>query len=148
MNEAHLHLALNHLPIIIPFIGLIVLISAFLVKSEIVKRCAFFIFILGALFTFPSFLTGEGAEEMVEDIQGITHDIIHKHEEIAETFVFLSYSLGALSILAVWANWKRKTFSNWIAISVLLVSVVVLFFAKKTGATGGEIRHEEIRNEK
>jgi len=37
MNGAHYHLVVNHLPIIIPVIGLLVLIGGFIVQSEIVK---------------------------------------------------------------------------------------------------------------
>lgn len=61
MNQAHYHLALNHLPIIIPMIGLLVVIGGFLTRSETVRRTAFLIFILGALATIPAIGTGDGA---------------------------------------------------------------------------------------
>jgi uncharacterized membrane protein len=145
MNDAHLHLALNHLPIIIPFVAVLVLIGGIVFKSEIIKRTALLIFVLGAICTLPAFATGEGAEEVVEELQGIDHHFIHEHEEVAETFALLSYALGLLAIVGLWANLKKKNFSNLIAIVVLLFSGVVLFFAKQTGTTGGEVRHTEIR---
>lgn len=145
MNDAHLHLALNHLPIIIPFVAVLVLIGGIVFKSEIIKRTALLIFVLGAICTLPAFATGEGAEEVVEELQGIDHHYIHEHEEAAETFALLSYALGLLAIVGLWANLKKKNFSNLIAIVVLLFSGVVLFFAKQTGTTGGEVRHTEIR---
>ncbi len=145
MNDAHLHLALNHLPIIIPFVAFLVLIGGIIFKSEIIKRTALLIFVLGAICTLPAFATGEGAEEVVEELQGIDHHFIHEHEEAAETFALLSYALGLLAIVGLWANLKKKNFSNLIAIVVLLFSGVVLFFAKQTGTTGGEVRHTEIR---
>jgi len=51
-------------------------------------------------------MTGEGAEEIVEEL-GISHDIIHEHEEIAETFMKILYALGILSILGLTANLKN-----------------------------------------
>jgi uncharacterized membrane protein len=146
MNDAHLHMIFNHLPIIFPIVGIIILIGGFLTRSAIVKRTAFLVFILGAIFTIPAFNTGEGAEEIVEEIgTKIDHHFIHEHEELAETFALLSYALGFISIVALWANYTKKSFSNLIAIIVLAGSFVVVFFAQKTGTSGGEIRHTEIR---
>lgn len=146
MNDAHLHMIFNHLPIIFPIVGVIILIGGFLTRSEIVKRTAFLVFILGAIFTIPAFNTGEGAEEIVEEIgTKIDHHFIHEHEELAETFALLSYALGFISIVALWSNYTKKSFSNLIAILVLAGSFVVVFFAQKTGTSGGEIRHTEIR---
>ena len=145
MNDAHIHLVINHLPIIFPLVGVIVLATGFFSKSDPVKRTAFMIFTLGAIAAFFAMNTGEGAEEIVEKIDGITKEVIHTHEEAAETFGLLSYILGGLSILSLWASFKQKSFSNILSIVTILFAIVVLFFAKETGTTGGEIRHTEIR---
>lgn len=146
MNEAHWHLVVNHLPIIFPLVGVIVIMTGFISKSEAVKRTAFMIFILGAFASIAAMSTGEGAEEIAEKITGITENDIERHEEAAETFAMLSYILGGLSILGLWAGFKQKTFSNIVTIAVFILASVLLFFAKHTGTTGGEIRHTEIRN--
>ena len=146
MNGAHWHLVVNHLPIIFPLVGVIVMITGFISKSETVKRTAFMIFILGALAAIAAMTTGEGAEEVVEKINGITENYIENHEETAETFAFLSYILGGISLFGLYASLKQKTFSTIISISTLVFAFVVLFFAKQTGTTGGEIRHTEIRD--
>jgi len=146
MNGAHLHLVVNHLPIIFPIVGVLVMITGLISKSESVKRTAFMIFILGALTTVAAMNTGEGAEEIVEKIKGVTDNYIESHEESAESFAILSYLLGGLSVLGLLASFKQKSFSSLISISTLIFAFVVLFFAKKTGTTGGEIRHTEIRS--
>ena len=145
MNQAHYHLLFNHLPIIVPMVGFLVLIGGFITRSEVVKRTAYFIFTLGALFTFPAFATGEGAEDIAKGIKGIGRGVIHEHEESAETFALLSYGLGVVSIIALWSNWKRKSFSNALAVIVIICAAVVMFFAQQTGLSGGQIRHTEIR---
>jgi uncharacterized membrane protein len=147
MNGAHWHLVVNHLPIIFPLVGVIVLITGLISKSEAVKRTAFMIFILGAVASIAAMTTGEGAEEIVEKINGVTENYIKSHEETAETFALLSYILGGISLLGLWANFKQKTFSTIVAIGTLVFAFVVLFFGKQTGTTGGEIIHTEIRNE-
>lgn len=145
MNSAHLHLVFNHFPIIIPIIGILIMVAGFVFKSEVIKKTALGLFILGALFTLPAFGTGEDAEEVIENLPGIEEKYIEAHEEAAETFAYLSYGLGILSLIGFWANWKEKSFSNLVSIIVLLFAVVVLFFGKEAGTTGGEIRHPEIR---
>lgn len=146
MNDAHWHLVINHLPIVFPIIGVIVMITGIISKSEVVKRTAFMIFMLGALAAIAAMTTGERAEEVVEKINGVTENYIESHEETAETFALLSYVLGGISLIGIWASFKEKSFSAIISIVTLVFALVVLFFAKETGTTGGEIRHTEIRS--
>ena len=113
MNDAHWHLVVNHLPIIFPLVGVIILVTGFISKSEAVKRTAFMIFIIGAMASIVAMSTGEGAEEVVEKISGVTKKFIHEHEEFAETFSILSYALGAVSLIGLWASFQRKKFSNF-----------------------------------
>lgn len=145
MNDAHFHLVINHLPIIVPIVGAIVLIIGLLFNQEVVKRVAYLLFILGAIATFPTMNSGEGAEEIVEHLPGISHDLIHEHEEKAEFFAILSYLLGVVSIVALWVSWKRKKYATMTSALVLVFSIVVLFFGSQTATSGGEISHPEIR---
>lgn len=146
MNGAHWHLIVNHLPIIFPVVGVIVMVTGLVSKSEAVKRTAFAIFIIGASASIAAMTTGEGAEEEVaKKISGV-ENYIENHEETAETFAMLSYILGGISLLGLWANFKQKTFSNIIAFGTLVFAIAVLSFAQQTGTTGGEIRHPEIRD--
>ena len=145
MNDPHFHLVFNHFPIIVPIVGMLILIVGFFVDSDVVKRTAFGVFIFGAIMTFPAMFTGEGAEEVAEKLPGITHDIIHEHEEKAEVFAILSYILGLLSIGALWASLKQKSFANILSIAVLLLGLVGFYLGRQVGTSGGEIRHTEIR---
>lgn len=146
MNGAHLHLMVNHLPLIMPIAGIIVMLTGLISKSEPVKRTAFLIFILGSIASIAAMTTGERAEEIAENINGVSENYIKSHEETAEIFAFLTYILGGISLLALWTSFKQKTFSNLVSISTFVFALAVLFFAKQTGTTGGEIRHTEIRD--
>ena len=146
MNVAHWHLVVNHLPIIFPLVGLIVMVAGLISKSEAVKRTAFMIFMLGAVTAITAITTGDSAEKMVEKVSGVTKNYIENHEETAQIFALLSYILGGISLLGLWASFKQKKISSIISLGTLVFTFVVLFFAKQTGTTGGEIRHTEIRN--
>jgi uncharacterized membrane protein len=146
MNQAHFHLMVNHLPIILPIAGVVVLVGGMIVRSELVKRMAYLLFSIGAVAALSAMTSGEGAEEVVENIAGVTENYIHEHEEKAEVFALMSYILGALSLVGLWASWKGKSFAKLLSFAILALSLVVLFLGKQTGTSGGEIRHTEIRS--
>ncbi|MDR2205027.1 MAG: hypothetical protein LBE36_02555 [Flavobacteriaceae bacterium] len=152
MNNAHLHLVVNHLPIIFPIVGIVVLLIGIFTKSEVSKRNAYIIFILGALASVLAMATGDGAEEAVEHIAGVSKNLIHEHEESSELFAGISYLLGGISLLAFVTNIKKFPFAEKLSLSkylpfvVGIFSLITLIFAQKAGTTGGEIRHTEIRS--
>ncbi len=138
MDSVHFHLVVNHFPIIVLIVGLIF-------KSEAVKRTAYLIFSISALTSIAAMNSGEGAEDVVEKIAGVSESYIETHEEEAEIFSILSYLLGGLSLIGFWASFKNKGISNILCIATLIFALVVLFFGVRTGVSGGEIRHTEIR---
>ena len=146
MNDAHFHLLVNHLPIIFPIVGILTLACGLIFKAEALKRMAYLIFFLGALSCIFAMNSGEGAEELIEGLGRGTESYIEQHEETAELFSILSYALGALSLLGLWASFKASSFAKQLSYVVLAASLVVIYFAKETGTTGGEISHTEIRS--
>lgn len=144
MQPAHFHLLFNHLPIIIPFVGLFVMALSYFFRSETVERIAYAIFILAAIGTLPAFFTGETAEEAIEKLPGISKSLIHEHEEIAETFAVLCYVLGGIAFVGLWASWKKMRIAGLLRIATIAVGLVVIFLSYRTGYSGGEIRHPEI----
>lgn len=147
MNEAHLHMLVNHFPIIGTIFGLGVLLGGIFYKNVSVKNTAYVLFIVAAVFAFLTVRTGEGAEEIVEDMPSIGHKIIHEHEEIAEKFAIVLYLLGIASILGLLANIKNYAKAKLISYIVIVLAIIGIFLAVKAGDTGGEIRHTEIRSE-
>lgn len=145
MNDAHLHMVVNHFPIIGIIFGLGILIIGFFLNNNIVKNVAYGLFIVGAIFAAVSMSTGEGAEEIVEDFPNISKNIIHEHEEIAEKLALVLYVLGVVSLVGLYLNFKKHSKATLISIIAITIAIVGVFFAQQTGTTGGEIRHTEIR---
>ena len=109
MNDAHLHMIVNHFPIIGTILALGILITGLILKNNSVKSTAYVLFIVAAIFGAFSMATGEGAEELVEDMPNIGKQIIHEHEELAEKLALLLYVLGAFSLLALFLNFKKNS---------------------------------------
>ncbi len=145
MNDAHLHLLVNHFPIIGTIIGFGILMMSLFLKNKSIQNVAYVIFILGSIFTLASMSTGEGAEELVENMPNIGHDIIHEHEEIAEKLAIVLYALGFASIIGLYANQKNHPKSRMMSFLVATIALVGVVISIEVGTTGGEIRHTEIR---
>lgn len=145
MNDAHLHMVVNHFPIIGTILGLGILITGIILKNNSVKNTAYFLFIVAAVFAAFSMGTGEGAEELVEDMPSVGKQIIHEHEEMAEKLAIVLYVLGVISLGGLFMNFKNHSKATLVSYAAVVVAVVGVFFAQQTGTTGGEIRHTEIR---
>lgn len=145
MNDAHLHMVVNHFPIIGTILAIGILIAGITLKNSTVRNTSYFVFIIAAIFGAISMGTGEGAEELVEDMPSIGREIIHEHEELAEKLALLLYVLGVLSVGALYLNFKKNTKEKLVSFSILGIGIASLFLVQKVGTSGGEIRHTEIR---
>ena len=144
MNQAHLHMVFNHFPIIGLFFGIGILLYGIIKKQAILINTAYVIFIICMIMAKATMMTGEGAEEIVEEL-GISHDLIHEHEEMAETFMKILYVLGLASILGLVANIKKHSKATIISYAVVALAIASAVLSKSVGTSGGEIRHTEIR---
>ncbi len=147
MNGAHYHLIVNHLPIVGVVIGILILIAGLWLKNREVKLTALGVFIFASLASIAAFYTGDGAEDVVENIAGISESLIHEHEELAESFLTLTLILGGIALLAFIAEIKKSKFAKYLIWLVFLIAVADGILAKYVGTSGGEIRHSEIRND-
>ena len=146
MNDAHLHLLVNHFPIIGSIFGLGILITGMILKNNSVKNTAYILFIVTAIFAAFSMGTGEGAEELVEDMPNIGKSIINEHEEIAEKLALILYLLAAVSLTGLIMNIKNHSKAKFISYVAVIVATVAVVISTLVGNSGGEIRHTEIRD--
>ena len=144
MNQAHLHMILNHFPIIGLIFGIGVLFYGIIKKHTILVNTAYVMFIICMILAKATMMTGEGAEEIAEEL-GISHDLIHTHEEFAETYMKALYVLGIVSILGLVANIKKHSKALIISFIVMILAIGSAVLSKSVGTSGGEIRHSEIR---
>lgn len=144
MSQLHLHLLITHLPVFGSILGAIVLGYGLWVKSDQTKNAAYFVFIISAIGAGIAYLTGEGAEEAVEKIQGVSENMIELHEDAAMYALVSLIFLGIMSIIALLASRFRTSLVNSMSIVVLILSLVSFGLVARTGYLGGQIRHTEI----
>ena len=147
MNQTHLHLLINHLPIIGSILGALVLIHGIGVKSNQTIIAAYYIFVLCALGAAIAYLTGEAAEESIENIQSVVKSAIEPHEEFALYALISLIVLGVGSIVGLYFTWKDLPHTKNTSYVILFVSIVSFGLVARTGYLGGLIRHSELTSE-
>jgi uncharacterized membrane protein len=154
MNLAHLHLLLNHFPVIGTIIGLGLFLVALVSKSDDLKRACLVIFLGIALLSIPTYVTGNAAQEAIcigpsngpcTD-PGVSKSLIRAHEGAAlQGFAFMELT-GAFAWLGLWQFRRISRVSRWNLSAVLLLSIVTVGLMARAANIGGEIRHPEIRS--
>ena len=147
MNPAHLHLVLNHIPLVgIGFVILLLIIALLRRSNELINISLIFV-ILVALWAIPAYLTGESAEEIVEGLPGISEQLIEAHEESAElAFIFIE-AVGALALITLVLRRFYKKLGNILTILTLLGLIVGGGLIAWTANQGGKINQPEIRSD-
>ena len=146
MNQTHIHLLITHLPIFGSILGGLVLLHGIWVRSNQTKIAAYYIFILSSIGAGIAYLTGEAAEETVENIQGVVEATIKTHEEFAFFALISLIILGVLSILGLFLAIRKSTLTRTIAFIILFISLISFGLVARTGYLGGQIRHTEINS--
>jgi uncharacterized membrane protein len=144
-TTVHLHLLLNHLPIIVPGVALALVAVAAWRRDDYLARVALAVLVAGAVTALPSYLTGDGAEHAVKGLPGVSRDIIEKHSDMA---LVAAIALGLLGAFALWSLWRfrrRRPLPRTIVVTTLVGTAVATALMAYAGLLGGQIRHTEVR---
>jgi len=142
MNPAAIHLALNNFPPIIDFAALIVLAIGLFRRNQAVIRAAIALLALAGLIAVPVYLTGERAEDVVANLEGVNATAIHPHEEAAEWAFGLLIAQGVIALAAL-LFFRARDLPRWMLVLVLVVSVFATLAVFRTANLGGKIHHPE-----
>jgi uncharacterized membrane protein len=145
-NLAHLHIAINHIPVVLVPAAFVIFAVAIWRKSLPVLRTGIVVAWVAALFGGAAYLTGDAAADVVmavEKAQQKTLDpIVEEHDDSA------GWALGGsllLAVAGVW-GWRRGSLGREVTLPLLVLSAIGTAIVARTAELGGRIRHPEARS--
>jgi hypothetical protein len=144
MNWAHLHILLNHAPVIGMVIAVCLLVWGLWQRSDDVLRASLIMISVLALVSIAVYFTGEPAEHVIEDLPDIVESTIEEHEDAALWAVIELVVVGLVSLGGL-IRFRGRAIPTRFATIILLLSVLSAAIFARTAYLGGHIRHTEIR---
>jgi len=145
MDLTHIHLLLNHFPTIGYLIGGGLFILALITKSDDLKRASLVVLLGIALLAIPTYMSGNGAQDGIKGLPGVSKSLIEAHESAALVAIGFMLFTGAFAWLALWQFRRLRRVPNWNLAVILVLTVASFGLMARASNLGGEIRHEEIR---
>ena len=144
MTLLHLHLLLNHVPVVGAAFLVLLFGLAALRKDSSLARLGLIVCVGLAAITGAVYLTGGAAEELAEKISGVSERAISIHEEAAETSMIAFAVFGVLALGSL-ILYRHKPIPRAATVAALGLTLIVGGIMAWTANLGGNIRHTEIQ---
>ena len=145
MNEAHLHLMVNHVPVFGTIFAALLIGWGLLRKSEDVLRLGLIVAVLIGIATWGVQLTGEPAEHALAGTTGFQRRLAHAHEEAAELSTYVISLSAILALVTLVLVRRRHRAGRGLAVVTLLAAFAGFGLVSRAALLGGEITHPEAR---
>ena len=145
MIWAHVHLAVNHLPVILVPVSIAMLTAAWAKKSAELRKAGLTWLVVAAVAGGAAYLTGEPAEKVIEDLPAVSKAAIEEHEEAALLAAVATGAAGFLALGALVIGRGPAPTPGWILATTFVVALVAAGLMVRTANLGGRISHPEIR---
>ena len=147
MNIAHIHIIINHLPIVGQFFSVLLLMLGFYYRDqEGVIISAALVMIISGFGALAAYFSGSPSVRQIAALPGVGHKYINIHFKRARIATILSV-IGALTA----AFCGSVVFSQgapapaYCFIIMFIIAAITSGFMIFTGNAGGHIRHQEVR---
>ncbi len=144
MDLLHLHLVLNHVPVIGTVVAVLLLVGAMLRRSPEVIRATLALLVVMGLVALGAFFTGEPAEKGLETVPGVSEQAISAHESAAEIALTCVELLAVLALAGLVLFRRAPRIPLPCAALVLFLALVTSGVMGWTANLGGKIRHTEL----
>ena len=145
MNPVHLHLMLNHIPLVgVGFVILLFVIAMFLRSNQLINISLIFV-ILVALWAIAAHQTGESAEEYVKNLPGYSDQLVQDHDIAADVAFIFTEAVGILAFLSLIARRFNKGYAYTLTIITLILLIISGLLLVRAAYYGGKIHHPEIQ---
>jgi uncharacterized membrane protein len=145
MNQAHIHLIVNHLPIVGSLFAAALLAVGVFRHHPDLTRAGLISVLAAGLLCLPAQLTGEGAAAIARQLPRTSRELIHQHEEAAELGFWALESAAALALFGLLLLKNASPKAHLLALLALAATLLSFGLLARAGNLGGRIGHPEIR---
>ena len=145
MDWIHLHLALNHVPVMgTAFVGLL-LLTGMIRKSEEIRRLSLWWLLALTVVAIPIKFTGDFAAEKLSEQIELEKGLISAHEEAADQATTGIFFAGIAAAVALFKARNGNPVPQLGLVAALIFTLLTLGLMARTANLGGQVRHPEIR---
>lgn len=153
LSPEHLHVAVNHLPLVGIAATCVPLIYALVRRERHTLRVGFLMCVIFGASVAAAMFTGDAAQDEIQhggqldsllDAQG--REWLHVHEDRADTGAIVLYTTGMsglVGLLVLGMYPKRALWVGMVSLILCIVSVATMIWVADAG---GNIRHPEFRS--
>ena len=145
MNQAHIHLIINHLPIMGSLFAAVLLGAGVLQKNLSLTRAGLVAVLAAGLLCLPAQLTGAGAAAIVQNMPRVSRALIQNHSEAAELGFWALEVAAAAALFSLLLLKNASPKAKLLTLLTLVLTFVSFGMLARAGSLGGQIRHTEIR---
>jgi uncharacterized membrane protein len=144
LNWAHIHLMLNHIPVIGIGVVIAFLLAGRARGSRELEWVSLQMLVAVALLTIPVYFTGSPASHQMRELPGVARETIQRHSSAADFAFATMEALGALSLGALAKFRRPAAVPAPLTAALLALALTALGLMVWTANLGGRIRHPEI----
>lgn len=144
MAISHLHLVLNHVPVIGCVVAVGLLLLAIVRRSADLRRVALEVCAVVALLTLPVYLSGLGAQPEIVERPEVSLAVIQAHHDAALLGSAVMLLTGLVAWVGLWQTRRMARPARGVVGAVLLLAVVTLALMGRAANLGGHVRHPEM----
>ena len=145
MNQAHIHLIVNHLPIVGSLFALLLLGAGLWQRNDTLTKAGLVAVVAAGVLCVPAQLTGEGAAAIVQNLPRVSRALIQAHEAAAEQGFWALESAAALALFGLLLLKNTSPRARLLAFLALGTTALSFGLLARAGSLGGQIVHTEIR---
>jgi len=145
MNQAHIHLIVNHVPIMGSLFAVLLLGAGLLRQNDTLTQAGLVAVLLAGLLCLPAQLTGEGAAAIVQDMPRVSRALVWDHAAAAELGFWVLEGAAALALFSLLLLKSASPRARLLAFLTLAVAAGSFGLLARAANLGGQIRHTEIR---
>ena len=145
LNMAHIHLLLNHIPILGAFFITAMFIVALLYRNVFLQKVCLWSLVVIALSTAVVYWTGGQAIPYVQNLPGVSESALLAHEQAAKIGLVMMFFTGIIALGAALLYSFRPKLPRMLLTTVMVILLINCVVFTYIGFLGGQITHPEIR---